>query len=42
MRSVYEVCASAISRLLPKGGKVIDLGAGAEGNAEPFPRAFAR
>lgn len=27
MRSVYEVCASAISGLLPEGGKVIDLGA---------------
>jgi len=27
MRSVYEVCASAISSLLPEGGKVIDLGA---------------
>jgi len=27
MRSVYEVCASAISRLLPEGGKVVDLGA---------------
>jgi tRNA (cmo5U34)-methyltransferase len=27
MRPVYEVCASAISRLLPEGGKVIDLGA---------------
>jgi len=25
MRSVYEVCASAISSLLPEGGKVIDL-----------------
>ena len=27
MRPVYEVCASAISRLLPEGGKVVDLGA---------------
>jgi ubiquinone/menaquinone biosynthesis C-methylase UbiE len=27
MRSVYEVCASSISRLLPEGGKVVDLGA---------------
>jgi ubiquinone/menaquinone biosynthesis C-methylase UbiE len=27
MRSVYETCASAISRLLPEGGKVVDLGA---------------
>ena len=27
MRPVYEVCASAISKLLPEGGKVIDLGA---------------
>lgn len=27
MRPVYEVCASAISRLLPEGGRVIDLGA---------------
>ncbi len=27
MRPVYEVCASAISSLLPEGGKVIDLGA---------------
>ena len=27
MRSVYELCASAISGLLPEGGKVIDLGA---------------
>ena len=27
MRPVYEVCARAISRLLPEGGRVIDLGA---------------
>ena len=27
MRPVYEVCAPAISRLLPEGGRVIDLGA---------------
>jgi SAM-dependent methyltransferase len=27
MRPVYEVCARAISRLLPEGGTVIDLGA---------------
>jgi tRNA (cmo5U34)-methyltransferase len=27
MRSVYEVCASSISGLLPEGGEVIDLGA---------------
>ena len=27
MRSVYEVCASSISRLLPEGATVIDLGA---------------
>jgi tRNA (cmo5U34)-methyltransferase len=27
MRPVYEVCASAISRLLPEGGKVIELAA---------------
>jgi cyclopropane fatty-acyl-phospholipid synthase-like methyltransferase len=27
MRPVYELCASAISRLLPEGGRVIDLGA---------------
>jgi ubiquinone/menaquinone biosynthesis C-methylase UbiE len=27
MRPVYEVCARAISRLLPEGGKVVDLGA---------------
>ena len=27
MRSVYETCALAISRLLPEGGKVVDLGA---------------
>ena len=27
MRPVYEVCASAISRLLPEGATVIDLGA---------------
>jgi hypothetical protein len=26
MRPVYEVCASSISRLLPEGGTVIDLG----------------
>ena len=27
MRAVYEVCAFSISRLLPEGGKVVDLGA---------------
>jgi SAM-dependent methyltransferase len=27
MRPVYEVCASSISRLLPEGGTVLDLGA---------------
>lgn len=27
MRPVYEACASAISRLLPEGGMVVDLGA---------------
>jgi SAM-dependent methyltransferase len=27
MRPVYEVCASSISRLLPEGGTVVDLGA---------------
>lgn len=27
MRPVYEVCASAISHLLPEGGQVLDLGA---------------
>jgi hypothetical protein len=26
MRAVYEVCASSISRLLPEGGTVVDLG----------------
>jgi hypothetical protein len=29
MRPVYEVCASSISRLLPEGGTVVDLGAAA-------------
>ena len=27
MRSVYEICASSISRLLPEGATVVDLGA---------------
>ena len=41
MRPVYEVCAAAISSLLPEGGRVIDLGAadqaGAQVEAAPHP-----